>query len=153
MNENESEKNRQMHIIDFQNTNRIRFGRGHETDVRIIDISVSRLHAIMHKDELGRIYIEDNESKFGTLVMVQAPIHLNEHFEYSFQAGRSVFHVCQQQEQSLFQFIKTQPPQPLPIFKDEQGHIIPVHPSGNGSEESNLEKLSRNYKIFRSYIG
>lgn len=59
-----------MHIIDFQNTNRIRFGRGHETDVRIIDISVSRLHAIMHKDDLGRIYIEDNESKFGTLVMV-----------------------------------------------------------------------------------
>lgn len=27
-----------------------------------------------------------------------------------------------------------------------------MHPA-NGSEESNLEKLSRNYKIFRSYIG
>lgn len=97
-NESESEKQKQLHIISFENTNKVRFGRGHETEVRIVDISVSRLHAIIHKDELGRLYLEDNGSKFGTLAQVLAPMHLNEHFEYSFQAGRSVFHVNMQQE-------------------------------------------------------
>lgn len=77
--------------MNFNNTEKIRLGRGHDTDVRIHDISVSRLHAYISRDEHGRIYIEDNSSKFGTLVQIQAPLHLNEKFEYSFQAGRSVF--------------------------------------------------------------
>ena len=66
-------------------------GRGHDTDVRIHDISVSRLHAHITKDEFGRVFIEDNSSKFGTLVQIQAPLHLNEKYEYAFQAGRTVF--------------------------------------------------------------
>jgi pSer/pThr/pTyr-binding forkhead associated (FHA) protein len=45
-------------------------GRGHESDLRINDISVSRLHAfIKFKD--GRFLLEDNTSKFGTLVLVK----------------------------------------------------------------------------------
>ena len=44
-------------------------GRGHESDLRINDISVSRLHAmIKYKD--NRFLLEDNVSKFGTLVLV-----------------------------------------------------------------------------------
>ena len=73
-----------MHIVNFNTIEKVKFGRGHETDVRIHDISVSRLHALIHKDEKGRFYIEDNNSKFGTLALVQAPMHLNRHFEYSF---------------------------------------------------------------------
>ena len=65
---NHAEKQRMLHVINFNNVNRIRFGRGHETDVRIHDISVSRLHAYIHKDEQGRFYVEDNASKFGTLL-------------------------------------------------------------------------------------
>jgi len=57
-----------MHVINFNTIETIKFGRGHDTDVRIHDISVSRLHAYIKKDELGRFYIEDNASKFGTLV-------------------------------------------------------------------------------------
>lgn len=44
-------------------------GRGHDSDLRINDISVSRLHAmIKYKD--GKFLLEDNISKFGTLVLV-----------------------------------------------------------------------------------
>ena len=73
-----------LHVVNFNVTQKIRFGRGHETDVRIHDISVSRLHAYIHRDDQGRFYIEDNNSKFGTLVQIQAPLHINEMFEYNF---------------------------------------------------------------------
>ena len=43
-------------------------GRGHDSEVRVNDISVSRCHAIINYRPDG-IYIADNRSKFGTLVL------------------------------------------------------------------------------------
>jgi pSer/pThr/pTyr-binding forkhead associated (FHA) protein len=45
-------------------------GRGHESDLRINDISVSRCHALI-KFKNGKFLLEDNLSKFGTLVLVK----------------------------------------------------------------------------------
>jgi pSer/pThr/pTyr-binding forkhead associated (FHA) protein len=45
-------------------------GRGHESEIRVCDISVSRCHALV-KYKNGRYYLEDNLSKFGTLVIPQ----------------------------------------------------------------------------------
>ncbi|KAK2198316.1 bifunctional SMAD-FHA domain superfamily/Forkhead-associated (FHA) domain/Zinc finger [Babesia duncani] len=42
-------------------------GRGHDCDVRLADISVSRLHAMLYFSR-GHFVIEDKRSKFGTLV-------------------------------------------------------------------------------------
>ena len=47
-----------------------KLGRGHESEVRINDISVSRVHAILKYKEDG-FYIEDNMSKFGTIVLLR----------------------------------------------------------------------------------
>jgi hypothetical protein len=47
-----------------------KLGRGHESDLRINDISVSRCHAKI-KLENGKFMLEDNQSKFGTLVLVK----------------------------------------------------------------------------------
>jgi len=44
-------------------------GRGSDSDVRISDISVSRCHALIKYEKDG-FYLEDNNSKFGTLVLV-----------------------------------------------------------------------------------
>lgn len=46
----------------------IRVGRGHDADIRVTDISVSRFHARINRDENGHFYVEDNKSKFGTLI-------------------------------------------------------------------------------------
>jgi hypothetical protein len=48
-----------------------KLGRGHESDLRVSDISVSRCHAILKYDSTDskRFFIEDNLSKFGTLVL------------------------------------------------------------------------------------
>ena len=45
----------------------IKLGRGHECEVRITDISVSRNHALI-RNNMDGFYIYDNKSKFGTLV-------------------------------------------------------------------------------------
>lgn len=47
-----------------------KLGRGHESDLRINDISVSRCHTKI-KFERGKFLLEDNQSKFGTLVLVK----------------------------------------------------------------------------------
>jgi len=47
----------------------IKVGRGHETDIRVTDISVSRFHAKINRSlTTGEYFVEDNKSKFGTLV-------------------------------------------------------------------------------------
>lgn len=54
-------------------------GRGSDCDIRIIDISSSREHAII-KLENNKFMLEDKKSKFGTLVLIQKPIELNPNF-------------------------------------------------------------------------
>jgi len=41
--------------------------------VRVTDISVSRMHASIFKTDDGQMYLCDNDSKFGTLVLLKTP--------------------------------------------------------------------------------
>lgn len=70
--------------------NIIKIGRGVDTDLRINDISVSRVHAFI-KLENGSFYLEDNHSKFGTLVLLNRPLILNKNnANVDIQCGRTV---------------------------------------------------------------
>ena len=52
--------------------NKINVGRGHNCNLLLSDISVSRLHCIFNIDKMAKkIILQDNNSKFGTLVLVQ----------------------------------------------------------------------------------
>jgi pSer/pThr/pTyr-binding forkhead associated (FHA) protein len=66
-----------------------KLGRGHESEVRINDISVSRCHAIIKCKKDG-FYIEDNLSKFGTIVLLKDKMRLAEEHTSAVQVGRSV---------------------------------------------------------------
>ena len=66
-----------------------KLGRGHESEVRINDISVSRCHAII-KCKRDGFYIEDNLSKFGTIVLLKNTLRLAEDHTMAVQVGRSV---------------------------------------------------------------
>ena len=59
-----------IHIMSFDTKDSINIGRANECELSIAELSVSRYHCIIHKDE-GDIFIEDNSSKFGTLILVQ----------------------------------------------------------------------------------
>ena len=74
-------------------------GRGHEADVRINDISVSRFHAMMRLIQVNvgnnglkkqQIVIEDRGSKFGSLLAVKGPIPLEPGVPVSIQSGRTI---------------------------------------------------------------
>ena len=66
-----------VHIIDFKKLKELSVGRGHDNNVRITDISISRLHSKLYCKN-GQIYIDDQGSKFGTLVAIRKPLNLNE---------------------------------------------------------------------------
>lgn len=90
-----------IHLIPLQNKNHVRLGRGHDSDVRISDISVSRNHALVRYDQ-GRLFLEDNESKFGTLMQVKRPIALDAESSFSVQCGRTVLAFTCRQRTSCF---------------------------------------------------
>jgi len=67
----EKNTSRTIHVLNFSPEKpTFNMGRGHESEVRVNDISVSRCHAILKYKPDG-IYIEDNRSKFGTLVLLK----------------------------------------------------------------------------------
>ena len=58
--------------LDVPN-NKINVGRGHDCSLLLSDISVSRWHCFLTVDKSAKkIYLHDNNSKFGTLILVQA---------------------------------------------------------------------------------
>lgn len=61
-----------VHVFDLR-YDEFKVGRSVETDMKIADISVSRTHSFF-KISNGKLYVEDNGSKFGTLVKIQRPL-------------------------------------------------------------------------------
>jgi hypothetical protein len=89
----EKNSSRMVHVVMPDRThNKFKMGRGHESDLRVSDISVSRCHAILKYDaeRTHNYYLEDNLSKFGTLVLQDHPIELDVDKTQAVQIGRSV---------------------------------------------------------------
>ncbi|KAF4659740.1 hypothetical protein FOL47_007466 [Perkinsus chesapeaki] len=59
-----------LHVISLADNTPVVIGRGHESQVRITDVSISRKHASL-RYENGHVFIQDLMSKFGTLVAVR----------------------------------------------------------------------------------
>lgn len=86
----EKNTSRIIHIIRPSGTkDTFKLGRGHESDLRINDISVSRCHAKIKLDK-GKFMLEDNQSKFGTLVLVKQRTPLLTGYNKAVQVGRTV---------------------------------------------------------------
>lgn len=76
-------------ISPSQAKNSFKLGRGHEADVRISDISVSRCHALLKCTKTGFL-LEDNHSKFGSLFLERDPIQLEIEKPKQLQIGRTL---------------------------------------------------------------
>lgn len=82
-------------VLNLDKQEEINIGRFTECDLRINEISVSRYHSKIYK-KAGKVFIEDLQSKFGTLVKVPAQgLLINRHQSGSIalQSGRSFFQV------------------------------------------------------------
>lgn len=79
-----------IHVLNLGMKDAIKLGRGHESNIRISDISVSRCHAIIKYFD-KKFYIEDNNSKFGTLIGFTEPIWISG--PVWLQVGRSILNL------------------------------------------------------------
>ena len=87
-----------LHIMSLSKSrSSVLVGRGHDADVRINDISVSRVHGMIRLVQgtvngvkRQQIVIEDKQSKFGSLIAVRGPIALEPGVPVSIQSGRTV---------------------------------------------------------------
>lgn len=86
---------RGLHVISLAENKVLKIGRGHDSDVRIADVSISRCHATIQMRE-GAFCLEDNKSKFGTLVAMKKPRRLNAAGSpISIQVGRTVLNIAE----------------------------------------------------------
>ena len=93
---------RYIYVVNLDNNMRIKIGRGHDADLTIGDISVSRVHSILTIDNKN-IYLEDNNSKFGTLILVQChSLKLIENLPLYIQIGRTFLECQIQGSHNLF---------------------------------------------------
>lgn len=68
----EKNSSRTIHVMAFSDEHsQFTMGRGHESQVRVNDISVSRTHALIRYRKDDGIYLSDNKSKFGTLILMR----------------------------------------------------------------------------------
>jgi hypothetical protein len=77
-----------IHVVTLEENKKIVMGRGHDADIRINDISVSRLHGTITLLPNNRILLKDLGSKFGTLALVQTKFTVHEK-KVCLQIGRS----------------------------------------------------------------
>jgi hypothetical protein len=84
-----SEKANNMMVLQNIPADGIKIGRGHECEIRITDISVSRNHARIDKIENDYI-VFDNKSKFGTLIREEKLILDLSRIKQGVQIGRTV---------------------------------------------------------------
>lgn len=85
-----------LHIVSLPEAefSSIKIGRGHDCELRISDVSISRLHAQIKLID-GHFYLQDEKSKFGTLLAIQdrvipVPHHSANPSFITLQCGRTV---------------------------------------------------------------
>ena len=87
-------KNKFIYVVSLIKNRKMKMGRGHESDVLLSDISVSRIHCFLVVDN-KKVYLEDNNSKFGTLILIQySNIKILDGLALNFQVGRTYIN-CQ----------------------------------------------------------
>ncbi|XP_954288.1 FHA domain protein, putative [Theileria annulata] len=95
---------RGVHLVSMRDSKDLKLGRGHESDLRIPDVSISRYHANI-RYENGQFYLEDHDSKFGTLVAMKRSRIVSSDEPLAVQVGRSVINLTV--DKSLPYFEKT----------------------------------------------
>ena len=87
----DKENNKFLYVISLDKKEEIKVGRGQFCDIILSDVSVSRIHSLISV-EGKNIYIKDNNSKFGTLILMQAEkLKLTEDLPLHIQVGRTYF--------------------------------------------------------------
>lgn len=78
------------YYIFFEDKKELSLGRSNDCDVRLSDISISRFHAVVQLNG-DDIYLQDNDSKFGSLILIEDDISLILNKTLVLQNGKHCF--------------------------------------------------------------
>jgi Protein involved in mRNA turnover and stability len=87
--EYDNDKKTGFHLMSLTNNSFGIMGRGNDTDIKISDISVSRVHCKI-KYQKSKFYLEDCQSKFGTLVKLKKKFLLKPFKTITLQINRTI---------------------------------------------------------------
>lgn len=87
-----NKENMGLYLIQPFQQRPIQIGRGHNNDILVSDISVSRVHGCINYAN-GNFYILDRNSKFGTLISVRDKMELPKDVKIMFQIGKTVVNI------------------------------------------------------------
>ena len=77
-----------MKLIKIQDEFTVTLGRSEDCDVRINDSSISYRHALLRFDySIQEFVLQDDYSKYGTLLLIQRPLKLSHQHETTVQVG------------------------------------------------------------------
>lgn len=98
----DDENNKFLYIIALDKKKEVKIGRGILSEILLSDVSVSRVHCLFSIE--GRnVYIKDNNSKFGTLILVQTPtLKVAENLPLYIQVGRTFFNLKVEENSKMF---------------------------------------------------
>ena len=97
------------YITKFSKNKTLKIGRGLEMNLILNDLSISRNHCQLELSDNGDVFLKDNNSKFGTLVLVQAKsIEILKGQTLTIQAGRTFFNIKYKSNFSLLGCCKTE---------------------------------------------
>ena len=90
------------YISKFSN-NLLKIGRGIDMDLIMNDLSISRNHCHLELNENGEVLLTDANSKFGTLVLIQAKkMEILQNQTLTIQVGRTFFNIGYKKNNSIF---------------------------------------------------
>ena len=95
--------NKYRYLVKFDTDNIMRIGRALEMQLILNDISVSRNHCQLKLVEDGNIILEDNNSKFGSLVLLQAEtIEILKGNTLTIQVGTNYLNISLKGKKNIF---------------------------------------------------
>ena len=148
-------KNKFLYIISLDNNKILKLGRGNNSDIIIGDLSVSRVHSILILDN-KKIYIEDNNSKFATLILVQSPmLKLIHNLPLYIQIGRTfldcrikaptnIFSCCGVFDTPNMNYYYQQNERKIGSIKNIETEIDLYNERDDDSKEINIEEIKEN---------
>ena len=89
-------------MTKFDKNNILRIGRGLENQLILNDISVSRNHCKLIIDDNGDVILEDNSSRFGSLVLIQDEIEILKGHKLHVQVGTNYLIFTLNKKKGLF---------------------------------------------------
>jgi hypothetical protein len=94
--------NKFIYVVSLAKNKKIKAGRGHECNILFSDISISRIHSHFIIENRN-IYLEDNDSKFGTLIFIQTPkLKISQELPLYIQIGRTSLEISIKKDFKLF---------------------------------------------------